>query len=263
MRTFESCLRLVALRVKLLLRQKLGWASAGLGGLLIVASLLFAQASFLNPHRIFWDFSLGASFATISLLALYLGTQVVAEEQGRRTLHLLLASGVPRAAWWLGTGLGLWIALVVMLAGWLVVSCAVATWGFEFPPLRMILEAQGALAAELLIVVFGGMAISLWVRPWLAFLGTGALFFFFHSVASVERIFQDPDSRRWVDADGVRWMLKAAHWGPPLEWFDLRVFVGYQESAGFSTLGTLALLALLWSSLLAGWGYWKFRRIDL
>jgi hypothetical protein len=89
------------------------------------------------------------------------------------------------------------------------------------------------------------------------------LFFFFHSVASVERIFQDPVSRRWVDADGVRWMLKAAHWGPPLEWFDLRVFVGYQESAGFSTLGTLALLALLWSSLLAAWGYWKFRRIDL
>jgi ABC-type Na+ efflux pump permease subunit len=258
-----STIQILLLRLKLLVRQKLGLVAAVTGVLAVVLSHMFSQASFLSPARIFWDFCLGSFFVLQSALTLYLSTQLLAEERNRRTLHLLLASGVPRYAWLVGNTLSIWVLSAGMGFLWLGVALLSAKLLFTAVPVIIVLQAQLALAAELLLVTFLGVLLSLIVRPVLA-LGTAAsLFLFLHSVGSIERIFSDAESGHLIDTAGITTMLKLARFLPPLEWFDLRVFVSYQDSVSWSLVGGLVLMGVLWAALLAVASILTFERMDL
>lgn len=255
--------QVAALRFALLWKQRLGWMAAAAGAACVILSWLFADVSFQNPVRIFWDFALGGSFVLQAGLVTYLGSQLFFDEKNRRTLHLLLASGVPRSAWLAGNAFGLWAAVAAMNLLWLLLAGFVSYSCFGVSPAWIVFEAQWAVAVEMLVVVATGLLFSLWVRPVLAFAATLAGFVFLHSVGAVERIFADRESGRLIRADGVKTLLHLARFLPPLEWFDLRVFVGYQNSVPPATLGTLTLLGFLWALLLIGFAVWRFEGMDL
>ncbi len=254
---------ILRIRVMLLLRQKLGWMSIIVGLLLVVLSLIVAQVSFINPLKIFWDFALGASFTLQILLGLFLSTQVFNDEKYRRTLHLVLSGGVHRAAWLLGMGLGIWVVLVIMNGAWFLVSGVMAGLHFNSWDWMMPLQSTIALSLETLVLVFLGLFISMWVKPVLSLTLAALLTVLLHSLTSLQRVFTDPQVGRFIDDGGSAWVLWAARLLPPLEWFDLKVMVGYQSSVEWSLLLQLAVLSILWSAVLAAAAWLRFDRMDL
>lgn len=256
-------LSVAKLRFALLVRQRLGWASAGAALLAVLVSMLFARVSFVNSYKIYWDFALGAIFLLQAASALYVGSQLFHEERTRRTLHLLVASGVPRGAWLAGNAAGIWAALLAANLLGLFLALLFSYLVFGTAPWLAVIETQVALAFEMGIVVWGAMLLSLVVRPALSFLGSAAFFFFLHSTGSIERILADRQTGRFIDTGGVKAVLWIAKVLPPLDWYDLRGFVGYRDSVGFLALAELGALALLWGLFLSILSTLRFKRMDL
>jgi hypothetical protein len=85
-----------------------------------------------------------------------------------------------------------------------------------------------------------------------------------HSITSLERIFVDPQVGRYVQGkSAVSFVIDLAKFLPPLEWFDLKLFVGYEPSLAWSAVLGVALVGLLWSVALFGLGWLRFERMDL
>ncbi|MBS1982780.1 MAG: ABC transporter permease subunit [Bdellovibrionales bacterium] len=260
---FESLVQVARLRFSLLWRQRLGWASLVAGILAALISLLFARVSYLKPQKIFWDFVLGASFVLQSLLMSYLASHAVADERNRRTLPLLIASGIPRGAWMLGQLLGLWLGVVALGFVWFVVAWVAGALGLGDPISLLPFESQWIVSMEMLVLAAAAALLSLFIRPVLAFTATLVLEAFLHSVGAIERIFTDPQTKRYIDDFGVRSVLKLSQFLPPLEWFDLRVLVGYRPYVSFGVMLELSLLAGLWFLLLSLAALRRFDRMDL
>lgn len=259
----SSFFALAYLRFWLLLRQKLGLISIAAGIGLLAMSLFTARVSFVNPEKIFWDFALAVMFVLQMALAVYLGTQTFGDERNRRTLHLVLSAGISRGSWIVANVFGLWLALTLMLAFWFVLSLATSWLVFGSAPFHMSLQVVILTAAEVMVVLFMGVLCSLVVRPLLALAAGASLVMALHSVSTLEGILADPNIGRFVDQGGAQILLKVTRLLPPLEWFDLKPFVGYQDSISWMLVGSTLLLGILWSFVLALIAILKFDRMDL
>lgn len=242
---------IVALRLRLMLKQKLGWMTLVAGFIVIFLSGRIAISSFANPDKIFWDFSLGASFVVQAVLALYFSSQLVHDEQSRGTLALTLGASVSRAHWILGQGLGIWLGLLAMNFSWLLFSVLWSLVSFGPPSLLILFQVQILLAAEMAVVIFLALLASLFLRPLLALLSVSTLFVFLHSLSGLQRILSDPQSGAFVENRGLSVVLFLARFFPPLEWWDARAFVGYAAALDSLYFWKALGLAILWFLLLA------------
>lgn len=263
-RFVKNILALILIRVRLLLRQKLGWISVIVGCGLVLLSLLISEVSFINPQKIFWDFSLGVIFILQLALAIFLGSQLYHEERGRRTLHLILSAGVSRFEWLLGNGLGIWISLTLMNVLWFGLTLLSSKLMFvEGGLATLAAQAMVLLGVEVLIVVFMSMLFSLFVRQMLALSLSAILVLLLHSMSSVQRIFSDPQVGRFVDDNGVSLVLWLARLLPPLEWLDLKSLVGYENSVSTALVAQMICVGALWSLLLLCLSWLRFEKLDL
>lgn len=247
----NSLFALAALRLKLMLKQKVGWMTLVAGFIVIFLSGRIAVTSFANPEKIFWDFSLGASFVIQALLALYFASQLLHDEQSRGTLALTLAASVPRSHWIWGQGLGIWLGLLAMNLSWLLFSMLWSLISFGLPPVLILFQVQVLVAAEMAVVIFLALFISLYLRPLLALLSVTTLFVFLHSLSGLQRILSDPQSGDFVENRGLSVVLFLARLFPPLEWWDARAFVGYAPALDTTYFAKALGLAFLWFLLLA------------
>jgi ABC-type transport system involved in multi-copper enzyme maturation permease subunit len=254
---------LIVIRSRLLIRQKLGLISLAVGLLLVLLSLTVARVSFVNPEKIFWDFSLAASFILQVCLALFLGSQLFSDERARRTLHLILSGGVSRFSWLLGNGLGIWLVLTFMNALWFLLSVLVCYFVFGSFNVLMAFQAEILLSVEVLLLVYMGLFVSLFLRPLLSLVVCFVLTVFLHSLSSLQRVFTDPQVGRYVEDGGASFVLWAARLLPPLEWLDLKTFVGYQDSVSWLLVCEMGALGLCWAMLLATAAWLRFERMDL
>jgi ABC-2 type transport system permease protein len=261
--SFAKILALAWLRLKLLLRQKLGWISILVGVGLVVISLLVANVSFVNAMKIFWDFSLSVIFVLQLTLALYLGSQLYSDEKNRRTLHLLLTSGLSRSQWIVGNVLGIFLALLAMQALWYGVVLATSYLVFSDAYVFISLQAMALQSVEVFLLIFFALFSSLFLRPVLSLISVVIVTFFLHSLTSLQNIFTDPQVGRFVDDRGSSFVLIAARFLPPLEWLDLKPLVGYQESLSWLTFSGIAASGILWASLFGVLAWLRFERMDL
>jgi len=256
-------LSLARLRFFLILRQRLGWASLLVGIFLVFVGFLTADVSYVSPSRIFWDFALGFSFVLQMGLALYLGSQLFADEKQRRTLHLLLSSGLSRSSWILGNALGLWLALIAIDLVWFGFSVGVAFLNFGVHDITLQLQVKILQALEILIVIPLALFCSLWVRPLLALVLSLAICLLVHSVDSLQRIFTDPQSGRFMQEHFVSIVIWASKLLPPLDWFNVKDYVGYESQVAWSLVGLLLLVSLVWAFVLSVASWLRFERMDL
>lgn len=263
----SNIFHLCKLRAFLLLRQKMGLLSFLMGGAIVVLSYLFAEASFIRPQKIFWDFSLGGFFLGQVILSIYLGTQLVSEEGNRRTLHLVLCAGVSRSQWLIGNVLGLTLVLAVMNIAW--TSLAFLANYFLFGDLLdlqgpwLIIQNQLFLSLSAALILLLGMFFSVLLRPLLALFATSSLVLLIYSTDSIRRIFLDPESGRFVESRGIHWILWITKIFPPLNWLNLKDMVSYESSISSETFLVLVGSSLCWLVLLALGSVYVFDRKDL
>jgi ABC-type transport system involved in multi-copper enzyme maturation permease subunit len=250
-------------RFLLLVRQKLGWISFLVGIGLVMLSLITAQVSFVNPQKIFWDFGHSVLFILQAVLSIYLGSQLFSDEKNRRTMHLVLSGGISRTIWFCGNILGIWLAIVSMLAFWVGLVAATSQVVFQKFPLVMSLQAVGLMCLESAIVLLLGFFISLFVRPLLALLATGVLVFLLHSLTSLQLIFADKQVGAFVDTGVAGTVLFLSRFFPPLEWLDLKIFIGFQDSISWQQYLLLMVSGSIWVFILAVFGKFRFERMDL
>ncbi|MEO5667281.1 MAG: ABC transporter permease subunit [Bdellovibrionota bacterium] len=254
---------LVFLRLRLLLRQKIGWLSLLAGLFFILVGYTTATISFVSPAKIFWDFALGLSFVLVHLLGLYLAAQLFHDEKERRTLHLVLVSGVSRSRWLVANILGIFLGLMVIEAAWFGMTEIMGVGLLESWGGWIVVQAKLLQAMSLLIVLSYTALFSLMLRPLLALILSLSLTVFLYSMSSIERVFSDELSGAFVNSTWALSVIKIAKFLPPLEWFDLKMFVGYHDQIAWSTVGLTMLLGLAWSALLLGLASWRFSRLDL
>lgn len=259
----RNLFQILRIRFWLMIRQKLGWMSFLVGIGLVLMSVVTARVSFVKPEKIFWDFSLGVIFLLQTGLAVYLGSQIYPDEKNRRTLHLLLSAGVSRGAWVWGNVLGLWTALSAILAFWFVSMALTSLFVFGQFPWMMAFQTVLLMGLETLVLLAMGVLVSFIVRPLLALTATAALTALLHSLSQLQRVFTDPQVGVYIEEGLAKYFLFAARFLPPLEWFDLKPFVGFDAALPWATVLPLALVALLWAFVLNFAATLKFERMDL
>lgn len=260
---WQHILALSILRVKILLRQKIGWMTLVSGGILILVSYIFAKVSFINPEKIFWDFSLGLSFIMQVFLATYLASHCLKEEQDRRTLHVLLARGVSRRDWLLGNGLGFWIALNFMNLFWFLLSLAVSFLFFDFHHSFILVQSQLLLSFEIFLIIPMTFCFSLFLRPALTWALSLASVFVLHDQSSLKGVLQDPTVSHIYQNNFYKIFFKLMSLLPPLEWFDIRMMVGYESVFSWSSTISMCGLGLLWAAFWYVASVRIFKRMDL
>jgi ABC-type transport system involved in multi-copper enzyme maturation permease subunit len=263
MSTIVTIFNVAFIRFILLIRQRLGWMSFLVGVGLVFLSLITAQVSFVNPAKIFWDFGHSVLFVLQSLLSIYLGSQIFTDEKNRRTLHLVLSCGVSRLGWFTGNLLGIWLAILAMLSFWFILLALTSTLVFGSYPWLISFQATILMWVESAVVLVLGFFISLFVRPLIALLATGILVLFLHSLTSLHLIFSDKQVGAYIETDGAGFVLFLARFLPPLEWLDIKMFIGFEDQIAWGQFCFLLLSGFIWTFILAIVSQLKFRRMDL
>jgi len=260
---FESLWLTFSLRARLLLRQRTLLGAVVLSFLVILLSLVLARISWVQPEKIFWDFSLSVLFVLAVFLSSYLAANLLREEQDRRTLHLVLSSGCSRGAWLVGNFLGMFASVAaVTLAGFLF-ALLVAKVSFQTSVPALAVTATLGIVLESAVLLALALFASFFVRPLLALLLTLALTVALHSLSSLQRVFTDPVTGGFLDTWPLRVLLKMATFFPPLEWFDLKPLVGYESTLPAHYLVSMLGLCLFWSGLYLVLAQVRFERMDL
>ena len=262
-KSVRNILALAQIRVRLLLRQKLGWMTLLVGVGLVFISLIVSNVSFVNPLKIFWDFALGAAFVLQVALAVYFGSQLFHEERGRRTLHLILSAGVSRLEWLCGNIFGTWLSLSLMNVVWFVLTFLCSRAMFSGSLGLMAAQSSFMLSIEVLVILALSSFFALFLRQMLSLIFSVLVVVLLHSVGSIQRIFTDPQVGRFVENNGASFVLWVARFLPPLEWFDLKIFVGYQDSVSSALMVELTVVGLLWAVFLMGVSWLRFEKMDL
>jgi ABC-type transport system involved in multi-copper enzyme maturation permease subunit len=253
-------------RFFLLRKQKIFLTALVLGVLALLLSLAVASSSYLVPAKIYWDFVLGFVFVASAFLAIYASAGLFHDEKQRRTMHLMLASGISRRTWAWGNYLGVLSAHVALVLLWSLLAAlftALLPDAGEPSYALIVTQAQGALVLELFILTGMGFCFSFFLRPVLALVATLALALFLHSQISLLAVLADPQTGAFntpVMQPILQWLVPLL---PPLEWYDLRLLVGYEADAEWALLTKLGAMALAWMVFWVELGVLRFRKIDL
>ena len=254
---------MAALRLRLLLRQKIFWMGLGLSAATVLLSVLFANISFAKPEKIFWDLSLGGAFVLQIFLATYLGAFLFNDEKEKRTLHWALSLDVSRAAWMGGNFLGMSVGLFCMA---LVSSIIIFFASFLFsvtPDMWLVCQTLVLTSVEAVVVMAMAFFLSLYVRPFLSQVFALILVLFLHSQDSLRLILLDPVSGRFVDNRGLGIILYVLRLFPPLQWFNLRDLVGYEGALEAAPFFGIFATGLIWIFVFLMFSKIRFERLDL
>ena len=232
-------------RFRLLLRQKLGWGVLGGASLFFPFALFLAMSSYVRPDKIYWDLSSGFCFLVATLLVSYLGTHLFHEEQNKKTLSFVLTQGTSRNKWILGNIIGIGILCAFAIFCWTLVTVLGAYSVTSGAPPFVLFQSQYFLFLEMMILLSTAFLFSLFLRPLLSWFLLLSLIALLHSRSYLEILVVESGfsglSKGLYDA-----ILFTMNFLPPLEWWDIRMFVGFEESISFTQTGSMTLLSLAW-----------------
>jgi ABC-type transport system involved in multi-copper enzyme maturation permease subunit len=262
----NSVFEIAKWRFFLLRRQRLFLGAMLLGFFAIFICYAVASSSFLHPDKIYWDFVLGFSFVATMFLSVYTSSNLFGDERQRRTLHLILASGISRRDWLVGNFIGIYLVHAALVGIW-TVAAAILSFAIsvEGPGIdgAIIMQAQLALAFELFIVTSMALCFAFYLRPALALILCLVLVLFLHSQISLLSVLGDAQTGAYNNAMLQPLLQWVVPFFPALEWYDLRLLVGYENRIELKTILTLALMALGWTLFWIELGFLKFRKKDL
>jgi Cu-processing system permease protein len=133
------------------LRDKILYNLVLFAGMLIGLSVLLADLTIMEHHKIVADMGLAAINLTGVIIAIFVGISLVNKEIDRRTVYTIMARPISRTSFILGKYAGLALTLFVNVAIMLTVFL-VTLWFYRVPVGPAIFQAVGLIFVELLVV---------------------------------------------------------------------------------------------------------------
>lgn len=255
-------IRLAFFRLRLLLKQKLGWGIVAAATAFFPFALFLAFSSYVRPDKIYWDLSLSFCFIVTILLSTYLGTHLLQEENQRKTLSFVLTLRVSRSEWLIANWLGIAAMLGISLTIWtFLLSLGSLSAANDFPP-AILFQAQFLLFIECLVVLSLSLFASLFLKPLLAWFAVLALVGLLHSKSYLELLVLESAFTGVTKLmyDSVLFILNFL---PPLEWWDIKIFVGFQDPFGWDQVLVMLGLSAAWSYIFLFFAKTRMDTMDL
>ncbi len=213
--------------------------------LLIGASILLADLTIMEHHRMIADMGLAAINLVGVVIAIFVGIGLVGKEIERRTVYTIMARPIRRTQFILGKYLGLVMTLSVNMAVMMAVFLA-TLWLYRAPVHGALVQAVALIFVEVLLVTAMALFFSTFSTSTLSASFTIGLFVVGHLTMDLKGIAEKSQS------EAVKAVTTAAYYiFPNLEMLNVKgqaavgVGVPYAYQATASLYGLLYTAALL------------------
>jgi Cu-processing system permease protein len=180
--TFRECLR-----------DKILYNLLLFAGMLIGLSVLLADLSITEHHKIIADMGLAAINVIGVIIAIFVGISLVNKEIERRTVYTIMARPISRTAFILGKYAGLALTLfvnvLIMLAVFLL-----TLWFYHVPIGTAIFQAVGLIFVELLVVMAVALFFSTFSSSTLSAILTLGIYVLGHLTADLKSLAEKSES---------------------------------------------------------------------
>ncbi|HTY39839.1 MAG TPA: ABC transporter permease subunit [Candidatus Paceibacterota bacterium] len=239
------------------LRDKILYAVLGFGVLYILFTIFLSVIS-LDDLQMTKNFGLAGLYVFGLIIAIFLGTSVLAKEVSDRTLYFVLSKPVSRSQVIIGKWLGIFLAVSVTV----LIMAAVY--------LGVIWNRGGGFDAwSLLAVLFELMEIGFFVALTIFFstistslasvMEAAVVLFMGHAVSAL----LESAEKQGISGLGYRALQLIYYVFPNLEKFNLRNLVVYQMGISWSAAGATVAYAICYSALLLWAAIAIFRKREL
>ena len=255
----SACMRILVIAQNTLreaVRNKLLYNLLLFAILMIASSTVLAQLHLGYRVRIFRDVGQSTIALFGTLIAIFVGINLVNREIGQKTIYTLLAKPVRRWEFVIAKYLGLLGVLTIQLA--VMAFCFLGVlWLYDYVITMGLLQAIGMIYVELALLTAVALFFSSFTTPYLAGMFTVALWIIGHLLADL-RAFGAHSGLPTLQAvtDFLYWAL------PNLDRLDLKEVAGAGKTVPASVVALGVLYGALYSAALLGASTWFFRRRD-
>lgn len=175
------------------LRDKILYNLVLFAGLLIGLSVLLADLSITEHHKVIADMGLAAINLIGVIIAIFVGISLVNKEIERRTIYTIMARPISRASFIMGKYLGLALTLFVNMA--IMVAVFLLTlWLYHVPIQLSIFQAVLLIFVEILVVTAVALFFSTFSSTTLSAIFTLGLYVIGHLTADLRTVVANSES---------------------------------------------------------------------
>lgn len=224
--------------------------------LLMAVSVVLGQLSFAEQARISANFGFTGIHLSCVVLAIFVGSTLVAKEIEKKTIMTLLARPITRIQFLIGKSFGLSLVIATVSLG-LALVLLVVFLGLGVELNYLFLVGLHGIFLESMVLMGFALLFSSFTRPVMVVSFSAGLFFIGHWMGDLEFFSQKSQSASFIlFAKTIRGVL------PNLERFNWRALGIYNEPIGLGEVSLATLNAILWFALLIMLTGLIFRRKD-
>lgn len=224
------------------LRDKILYNLVLFAGLLIGLSVLLADLSITEHHKVIADMGLAAINLIGVIIAIFVGISLVNKEIERRTIYTIMARPISRTVFIMGKYFGLALTLLVNMAVMLAVFL-LTLWLYHVPIERSLFQAVQLMFVEILIVTAIALFFSTFTSSTLSAIFTLGLYVIGHLTADLRTMVANSEGGVGKAVVDLLYYLC-----PNLEMLNIKG----QAAVGVSAAPEYVMLASLYGLLYAG-----------
>ena len=175
------------------LRDKILYNLVLFAGLLIGLSVLLADLSITEHHKVIADMGLAAINLIGVIIAIFVGISLVNKEIERRTIYTIMARPISRTFFILGKYLGLALTLFVNMTIRMAVFLA-TLWLYHVPIEQSLFQAVELIFVEILVVTAIALFFSTFTSTTLSAIFTLGLYVIGHLTADLRSVVANGES---------------------------------------------------------------------
>lgn len=175
------------------LRDKILYNLVLFAGLLIGLSVLLADLSITEHHKVIADMGLAAINLIGVIIAIFIGISLVNKEIERRTIYTIMARPISRSFFIMGKYLGLALTLFVNMAFMLAVFL-LTLWLYHVPIHPSLFQASVLIFVEILVVTAIALFFSTFTSTTLSAIFTLGLYVIGHLTADLRTLVSNSGS---------------------------------------------------------------------
>jgi len=223
---------------------------------LIGASILLADLTIMEHHRMITDMGLAAINLVGVIIAIFVGISLVSKEIERRTVYTIMARPIRRAQFILGKYLGLVMTLSVNMVVMVVVFFA-TLWLYRAPIHGVLVQAVGLIFVEVALMTAVALFFSTFSTSALSAMMTLGMFTIGHLTTDLKGIAENSRSEM------VKAVANAVYYVfPNLEVLNVKGQAAMGVHVSYSYQAMASLYGLLYAALLLAGACVIFQRRD-